>query len=371
MDRMTTVEREAATYKGEPVDRLVRRELTIFKKTFSNWKAQGWDGNLSALRLDPYPYCEPLVNLVGIDVPICPEFEECVVKREGQYTYYRTKAGGIEKFTGYMERWDEIMPEYVSFPVETKDDWYNKIKPRLHPDSPERWVDFDTNLDVVKRQIKSGEKLYEASCIGAFMYLRALLGPTTVLYTFYDDPELIIDMLETWYHLVSKSLLKVQRHVPFFKFLIGEDISYKNGLLISPAMVNRFLRPYYERLLNELRGGQAEHIYAEVDSDGNMDDVLPLYKSMGFDAMRPFEVAAGCDVVKLGKQYPDMVMSGGIDKRILASSKKELRDHLEYIIPAMFKRGRYMPTCDHSVPSNVPFENYLYYHQLLDELESR
>ena len=77
--------------------------------------------------------------------------------------------------------------------------------------------------------------------------------------------------------------------------------------------------------------------------------------------MSPFEVASGCDVVEIGKQYPDLVMTGGIDKRILAKSKEAIDEMVDRIFPAMQARGGYIPTCDHGVPEEVPYENYLHY----------
>ena len=40
------------------------------------------------------------------------------------------------------------------------------------------------------------------------------------------------------------------------------------------------------------------------------------------DAMSPFEVASGCDVVEIGRQYPNLFMLGGIDKRVLAAGPR-------------------------------------------------
>jgi len=75
---------------------------------------------------------------------------------------------------------------------------------------------------------------------------------------------------------------------------------------------------------------------------------------VGFDAMCPWEVAAGNDVVKVGQKYPNLIMSfGGIDKRILAKDKQAINKHLEYIIPRMLRRGGYIPTCDHGIPATV------------------
>jgi hypothetical protein len=36
---------------------------------------------------------------------------------------------------------------------------------------------------------------------------------------------------------------------------------------------------------------------------------------------------------------------------------------VERIMPAMKARGGYIPTSDHGVPEEVPFEDYLYFRQ--------
>ena len=37
----------------------------------------------------------------------------------------------------------------------------------------------------------------------------------------------------------------------------------------------------------------------------------------------------------------------------------------------MVERGGYYPTCDHGVPDNVRFEDYLYYRKRMCELDHR
>lgn len=96
-------------------------------------------------------------------------------------------------------------------------------------------------------------------------------------------------------------------------------------------------------------------------------DVIDVYKEVGCNYMSPFEVASNYDVVKIGQQHPDLLMSGGIDKRIIAQGGDALKRYLDYIMPAMQKRGGYIPTCDHGVPEEVSFENYMLYRKLMNE----
>ena len=78
-------------------------------------------------------------------------------------------------------------------------------------------------------------------------------------------------------------------------------------------------------------------------------------------------MAAGQDVVEIGQKYPDILMSGGIDKRVLATTPDEIDRYLDRVLPAMRKRGGYIPTCDHGVPEEVSFENYMHYRKRMLE----
>ena len=75
----------------------------------------------------------------------------------------------------------------------------------------------------------------------------------------------------------------------------------------------------------------------------------------------PFEVASGCDVVKVGRDHPWLVMSGGIDKRILYRDTDPIDAYLETILPVLRKRAGYIPTEDHGVPHDVPWQSYAHY----------
>ncbi|MBQ1961673.1 MAG: hypothetical protein II357_01110, partial [Clostridia bacterium] len=91
------------------------------------------------------------------------------------------------------------------------------------------------------------------------------------------------------------------------------------------------------------------------------------YKSIGFNYFSPFEVAAGSDVVAVRKAHPDILISGGIDKRILATGKDAIDREIDRIMPFMKEQGGYIPTCDHGVPEEVEFENYLHFRKRLLE----
>jgi uroporphyrinogen decarboxylase len=152
---------------------------------------------------------------------------------------------------------------------------------------------------------------------------------------------------------------------------LAEDICYNHGPLISPDMMREFLFPYYQQLIVNIKRRSLEpgrHLFFQIDTDGDCRPVIPLYAELGADYFSPFEAASGCDVVELRKQYPNLLMRGGIDKRILAKGKDAIDREMERVIPFMREQGGYIPTCDHGVPEEVGFEDYVHFRQRVKEL---
>ena len=201
------------------------------------------------------------------------------------------------------------------------------------------------------------------------MYLKELLGVESFYYIFYDDPVLIHDMMEHWFNFMLHSVKYVQKFVSIFLLRLCEDSCYNKGPFISPAAYKEFIMPYEKKLFAELRNNQNEELHVLIDCDGNVEQIVPLYMEMGVNAMLPFEVAAGGDVVKYRKKYPNLVIYGGIDKTILGGPKDNMDRELERIIPAMRKTGGYVATCDHAVPPEVSLENYIYYRAKIVRLD--
>jgi len=183
-----------------------------------------------------------------------------------------------------------------------------------------------------------------------------------------DNPALVHAMMRAWLELADAVAARAQSVAEIDSVFLAEDICYNHGLLISPDMVREFLFPYYQQLLANVRGRQkAKRVCFQIDTDGNYREMIDLYRSIGMDALTPFEVAAGNDVVAVAGKYPDLVMLGGIDKRVLAAGPEAIDDYLKRLLPFMVRRGGYIPTCDHGVPNNVSFASYMHYRKRMLE----
>ena len=137
--------------------------------------------------------------------------------------------------------------------------------------------------------------------------------------------------------------------------------------MISPAMMRKFMMPRYQKITDLLHSYGVDIIF--LDSDGNVEQLVPLWLEVGINYIWPFEVAAGNDAVALRKKYgKDLIIAGTIDKRALIKGKEATREEVMSKVPFLLEQGGYFPSVDHVVPPDVPFENYCYYFNLMREV---
>ena len=356
------------TYARKPGIPLFKREFGYY--CLEEWKKQGMpeDAPLHELfDFDPGG-SHGLGQLGWCEAAFQPAFETKVLEDRGEHELVQDHAGRHVLF--FKGRRSGFMPEYLDHPVKDMKTWEEDVKWRLNPATPERYENLEERMKNAKGCAAQG-MMIQQGLIGGYMYLRSLIGPAHALYAFYDMPDVIHDCMKTWFELADTVIARHQEYVTIDELFFAEDICYNHGLLVSPDMMREFLFPYYRQLIGNLKSRQIDkerHLYIHVDTDGYANAAIPVYQEIGMDAMSPFEVASGCDVVELGREYPGLAMFGGIDKRVLAKSKKDIDQHVEYILPAMRSRGGYIPTSDHGVPAEVPYENYLHYRKRCVEL---
>ena len=144
---------------------------------------------------------------------------------------------------------------------------------------------------------------------GFFSFVRELVGDEEVMYLFYDDPDLVRQILDFQVHRLTTLLDRVLGEVQVDRMMIWEDMCYKNGPLISPALCVEFLLGPYRKTIDFAieRGVQV----FDVDSDGNVLELLPLWIDVGVNMVYPFEVQAGMDVNEICRQFGDRLCIRG------------------------------------------------------------
>ena len=377
---MNSPERLRATFERRPLDHLVRKEFEselgdgIWPAAMNKWQAEeGMPAKFDPVELFRYdPPAQHMLSTGALSghAPLVPTYEPEVIDDLGDRVILRDTEGRLLKVFKSEASGQKytFMPEYVQGAITGRESWEGDVKPRLDPDTPARWTRFAESVAAARAAQQEGLMTLQV-VVGGYMFLRTLFGPVDLLYAFHDAPDLVHDVLDQWADLCDAVLERIQAEVEIDQILSGDDTCYKGGLLISPAMFREFLLPRYLRVFGNARRRQKHRLYLDFDSDGYLPAAIPLYLEAGADILGPFEVAAGCDVVAVGKAYPNLILEGGIDKRALAAGPDAIEENLKAIVPAMVRRGGYIPTCDHYVPSDVTYSSYLYYRRRICELD--
>ena len=347
---MNERERFLAAFSYEPVDHLPDCEFGAWKETFPAWHEQGlpsWvDDNA---KFDVYFGLETRRG-VPVNIGMIPHFEHEVLSEDEETITYRSGAGVVLR---EMKHTSSI-PQFISYPVETRDDWeamkerYSSSDPSRHPS------DWGSRLSEWR------ERSYPlgVSCGGYYGWARDLMGVERVSVAFALEGDLIRDMFRFKTEFVIQVVERALADVELDFSSWWEDMCYGHGPLISPAMFKEYMLPEYRKIVDVLES-HGVHIHI-LDCDGKIDELVPWWFEAGINCMFPIE-SAWTDPVELRKRYgKKLLLMGGVNKRALIAGEDEARRELERLKP-LVKDGGFIPHVDHRVPPDVRFEVYLKY----------
>ena len=118
----------------------------------------------------------------------------------------------------------------------------------------------------------------------------------------------------------------------------AEDMSYNHGPMLSKALFDEFMLPYYRQVAPVLKEYGVKVL---IDTDGNVEPLIPWFQEAGIEGVLPLERQAGVDVNRIRQNYPEWLMIGGYDKTIMHLGEEAMRREFQRILPAM-QSGRYL-----------------------------
>ncbi|MBM4038481.1 MAG: hypothetical protein FJ290_08200 [Planctomycetes bacterium] len=324
-----------------------------------------------------------------------PAFDVQVLAEDAETRLIRDELGITKRVSKRHEQ--STMPQWLDFPIKSRAD-FREFQKRLDPHSPSRFP-----ADWAAAKAKWAKRDYPLGIgPGSFFghTLQRWVGTENLCLLFYDDPRLVHEMLDylEWFflELLKAYLIPVAEGrgdtrpacpspteddtraachyaaeddtraacryadpvaaVDFDFASFGEDIAYKGRPFVSPGLFREFFLPHYVPLCELLRSRGVETIF--VDSDGCIDELIPLWLEVGVNAFSPLEVAAGEDALALKKRYGrDIVLAGNIDKRALARGDAAIEREAAKA-RRLLDLGGYFPAVDHSVPPDVPLASF-------------
>ena len=316
--------------------------------TLDNWRRQTGIADLDLVKAMRY---DRGFTVPALESGAWPAFPEEVFAEDGEYVTYRDRRGMTLK--GRKD--GGSIPDFLDHPVKGVADWEELRDTRFRLDNIDSrlvqdWDVFRANLAETGEAVQVGNFPW-----GVFGTVRDLMGVEEMLVGFYDHPGMMRDMMERLTRIWLGIWERVADEVRIDHIHIWEDMSGRQGSLLSPAMVEEFMMPCYDRIRDfaVARGVRV----VSVDTDGDCGELVPLMMCHGVNMFFPFEAQAGNDILEYRRLYPELGIMGGLDKRCLARSADAV--DLEVARCAeMLRHGRYVPGFDHLIPPDAQWHLY-------------
>ncbi|MFC1607869.1 uroporphyrinogen decarboxylase family protein [Candidatus Latescibacterota bacterium] len=352
---MTTNERFYNCMHYLPVDHVLDMEFGYWDEVHTLWQKEGLPEDLDTHeKLEMYFGLEQCWR-PPVKCMLMPEFEEEELEiRDGMLYFYDHDHVLCRKPADNLT----TMPEHLEYPLKSRADWEGLFKPRLDTSSPDRG---SPNLSDEVDDALAHNFMPWLSVGSLFGRLRNFAGFEGICYLLYDDPELVDEiighMADLTCDVLEKTLPAMEGKVKIADF--WEDICFNTGPMISPAFFAERVVPRYRQITEVLGRFGIDTII--VDCDGWVGPLIEGFLAGGVNVMFPLERAGGSDPVMLRETYgEELLLLGGVDKRVIAKGDDEIVRQLETLAP-LAETGGFIPHCDHRCPADVTLAKYRYY----------
>ena len=189
-----------------------------------------------------------------------------------------------------------------------------------------------------------------------------------MIYLLMDNPDFVRQALLIQGIFAAQMAEIVLQEVEVDAAIFSEPIGNNSGPLISPAMYREFMLPSLQPVLETLKRYNVETIIFRTYANTRI--LLPLFIEAGMNCLWAVERGTDdMDYLDLRREYKsDLRLIAGIDRDVLRLGKQQIRAELDSCVPPLLESGGYLPLVDGRIREDIPFENYIYYRENLEEL---
>ena len=313
------------------------------ESTLAAWHSQGlpegkdyYDALLEILEIE----LEPKESEIALEVSfqMIPKFEEKVLEHKNGHYIVQDWMGAITEisdkydYTYIRSAKDFVTRKWHKFPVENEKDW-EKVRERFDPGTPGR---FPEDFEDRCKKLKDRDYILSIGVAGPFWQLREWCGFENLCMFMVEKPDFVQEMIGFWSEFVPRTIGPILKNIEVDEVIISEDMAYKEHSMVSPEMVRKFLLPIWKRWVSQIKKGGCTVV--NLDSDGYVGELIPLW------------------------------IEGGIDKRAIARGGKVIEKEVMRVVPPLLKDGGFIPSCDHGVPPDISWPDFIEYSRLLAKL---
>ena len=351
---MTSRERILMALNHEEADRVPLHD-SPWGHTIKRWHEEGLPKDKSPA--DYFGY-----EMLGQGADMTLQLPTETIEETDTYRVYKDANGGTRR--SFKDH--ESTPERIDFTIRDRKTW-EEYKPRMAWN--DRRVNWEEALKTNKAHRASDNFVYYSSAFG-YDKTQGIVGSMRLLMAMVEDPSWVKDMFDTAVDLLITSAEEMMaRGLEFDGAFVFDDMGYRNASLFSPAAYRAVEFPSQKRLCDFFKSKGMPII---LHTCGCVKELVPMLIEAGFTCLQPLEVKAGMDLLELKQRYGDrLAFMGGIDVRAMADpDPKVIEREVSTKLPVAKQGGGYIYHSDHSVPSNVSFQQYCHTIELVRQYGS-
>jgi uroporphyrinogen decarboxylase len=228
------------------------------------------------------------------------------------------------------------------------------------PHDPARYAGlpgFVTRHPGRYRIVNFGKSLFERAWM--------LRGLDELMVDMLEAPEFVEDLLDTIAEYNLAIISEVTRY-DVDAVMFGDDWGQQNGLLFSPRLWRRLIRPRIAQMYQAVHAaGKAVFIH----SCGKVQSLFPELIELGVDVFNPFQPEV-MDPVQIKQQYgSQLAFYGGmsIQKLLPFGTPQQVRDETHRLIDTVGQGGGFIIAPAHDMPGDIPVENIIAFWETVRE----
>lgn len=207
---------------------------------------------------------------------------------------------------------------------------------------------------VLKREV--GDTYFLLGNLGATMCIPDGEHIYEVVERLFDEPEEIQKENEA---LLQKGIEDGKRlmEAGCDGIINASDIAFNTGTFLSPAMLDEFFFPYFNRWVEAVKSDGGVTIW---HTDGNINQVMDRAVASGVNAVQCIDPLGGMDIVALKKQVNGkLCLIGNIDCSLLQlGSREEIVNACRTVLEGCKGDGGFILSGCNAIFKGIPAENY-------------
>jgi uroporphyrinogen decarboxylase len=198
--------------------------------------------------------------------------------------------------------------------------------------------------------------------LGMCLFERAwsIRGMSQLLMDMAVQPEFVEELLDRILYEWNLPIIDQQLALGVDGFYFADDWGTKTGLMFSPAMWRRFIKPRLAVIYQHCREAG---VVVGQHSDGAVQELFPDLIEIGLQIFNPLSPSVMDPDAMKGAYGQQLTFYGGIDveRTLPLGTPEEVREEMRSRVRVMGQGGGYILQSSHTILEDVPMENIIAY----------